>query len=89
MVNLNDEVKVKLTEAGLAIIRQRDDELNKWVRDNEVSPGALPRFKTTPKADGYYYFQLYELMHIFGPVCVNGNFNPPIEANVIEFTGRD
>lgn len=74
--NVNNYVKVKLTELGKNIYQQRMKELNnmsiRW------------HFDTEPKLDeeGYYKAQLHEIMNMFGSYCQNG-FDIPFETNII------
>jgi hypothetical protein len=70
-LNLNENVYVKLNEAGLVIYQKY------W---NEVS------FLTeVPKADeqGYHKFQLWVLMSIFGPSLSCGMIVPFEEAEIM------
>lgn len=82
-LNINDQVKVKLTEAGRA---QEQAYFRGLLRN--VSPGgrAFLEPALTPKEEddeGYCTFHLHELMNIFGPVTVMGNSRLPFESNEI------
>lgn len=82
-LNLNDEVKVKLTEAGIKILEDRHNYFLKQFGDRATAIKALGEFKA-PKVDenGYSSFQLWELMNIFGQAMYNGNPNIPFEMNI-------
>lgn len=60
-INLNDSVRVVLTDKGLAL-------LNAHYKKYEYS-------EETQKTEKDRKFQLWELMHIFGPNCFIGS--PP------------
>lgn len=66
-MNLNDYVVVNLTDYGKAIYA---DYLGDFRDTNE-------------QEDGSHKFQLWELMHIFGKVCYNGNPKMPFICNSI------
>ena len=60
-INLNETVKVKLTDLGKDIFYHRFDDLNKYY-GRQI---AKPRF---PECDdeGYTKFQLWEFMELYG-----------------------
>lgn len=64
-INLNDIVKVKLTDVGKDIYYHRNDELNEEIR----RCGGRPVEARMPKVDedGYTSFQLHDLMTLYGP----------------------
>ena len=64
-INLNDIVKVKLTDAGKDIFYHQYDDLNNVIRLR----GGKPLVARMPKvdADGYTEFQLHVLMELYGP----------------------
>ncbi len=66
-ININDEVKVKLTEEGKEIYFHKDDEYRKQM---VAEKGHYPLYfqPQYPKVDdeGYTKFQLWELMQIYG-----------------------
>jgi hypothetical protein len=62
--NINDYVKVKLTDCGRKILEDQHTELKM------VLPDAEPLHK--PDEDGLVKFQLWELMSIFGGHLFNG-----------------
>lgn len=63
--NINEFVKVELTEKGEEVLRQHYLELIKDVTNalNGITPMTLEDLTDT---DEYYKFQLWELMNIFG-----------------------
>ena len=63
-ININDYVKVKLTDHGRNILDNQNAELKKCY------PDAEPRHK--PDENGFYKIQLWELMSIFGEYLYNG-----------------
>jgi hypothetical protein len=70
-LNLNDTVKVKLTEYGWGI----------WERAWMVLGLAPPKKKIDE--DGFTAFQLWDLMHVFGATMWIGNTNIAFEKNSI------
>ena len=64
-INLNDFVKVKLTDVGKDIYYHQNDELNEAIRQR----GGRPVEARMPKVDedGYTSFQLHDLMTLYGP----------------------
>ena len=73
-VNLNQEVKVKLTEYGISILKEQHDELNKWI---EIRGGkSLGEFELRLDEYGYYSTQIWMLMNKFGHAIRMGNKNP-------------
>ena len=61
--NLNDEIRVKLTDLGYGILANDHNEI--WF------PGHVQRdadsFKEEADAEGYTAFQAWQFMEIFGP----------------------
>lgn len=70
-VNLNDYAYVRLTPSGEKLFAR-------YYHDLTLDP-ALYRAMHL-QADGRWRFQLYDLMHIFGPGCMMGPI-PPFETN--------
>ena len=68
--NINDYVKVKLNSAGITILENLHNELNKLVKN--LKPFKIPEVDS----DGYTKFQLWELMEKFGPHVGLGKYNP-------------
>jgi len=66
--NTNHEVKVKLTEYGLAIYKEYLAEQDRLLRPKfaDRTDKLLEGQRAQPDQDGYYKFQMYVLMHIFG-----------------------
>ncbi|OAB31766.1 hypothetical protein PMSD_18450 [Paenibacillus macquariensis subsp. defensor] len=62
--NLNERVKVKLTDVGIAIMKQNRAELN----GNIIKRGGKGLGECEPVIDnfGYTAFQLWDLMQTFG-----------------------
>lgn len=79
-INLNDEVKVKLTDFGMQILKQRHDELNNMIK---ASGGRGTEFVLRIDEDGYYKTQLHNLMYIFGEYTSIGAKGLPFETNMI------
>lgn len=80
MININDKVKVKLTELGKHIYLHQFDGLNEQITRN----GGKPIVPNLPKtdADGYTTFQLWNLMEIYGPHMHLGCLIP-FELNIL------
>ena len=79
--NINNYVKVKLTEEGLKILKSQYNEmLNRMAPQARKSMGPFKKPKTDKK--GYSEFQLWELMQHFGSYMFNGNMNPPFESTI-------
>lgn len=83
--NINDFVKVKLTERGKEIYKHRYDEMFEVFPHLKETLGNPPELKIDK--DGYSEFQLHDFMHCFGPYIFNG---APlvIENNEIYFESR-
>lgn len=64
-INLNDIVKVKLTDVGKDIYYHQNDELNEAIMQRGGKPveARMPRVDE----DGYTSFQLHHLMTLYGP----------------------
>lgn len=73
-LNLNECVKVKLTEDGLRLYREY------WLKLGLM--GNEPRIG----ADGYYETELWGLMEVFGPELYNGQMKVFFEGNNIFLT---
>ena len=81
--NLNDIIKVKLTDRGKDIYYHQHDELNKFYGKEVLKP----RY---PKVDsnGFTSFQLWHFMEIYGPHMHIG-MNNVIEHNDIYIEKKD
>lgn len=63
-INLNDEIKVKLTPLGAEIYYHQYDELNKQIKKNDGT-GLEPIMPQIDK-DGYTKFQLHHFISLYG-----------------------
>ena len=71
-INLNDQIRFKITKYGEAYLE----------RLNQTSPVYKQYPKTFEKdADGFSTAQIWEIANIFGPEMYNG-CNPPIETTI-------
>lgn len=63
-INLNDQIKVKLTSLGAEIYYHQYDELNKNIKAN----GGTPLEPIMPEIDkdGYTKFTLWHFMELYG-----------------------
>lgn len=84
-VNFNDQVKVKLTDYGLSILRQERESINKRIRS--MGGEGLGPYVPKTDEDGYTSFQIWDLMHRLGPYMSIG-FKPPFEGDMIFPSGR-
>ena len=67
--NMNDEVWVKITPTGRALLRKYYAEIGMQVPDRKTDPGGRMRL------------QLWEVAKIFGPGMYLGG-EPPIEMEI-------
>ena len=68
--NVNKDVKVKLTPEGIKILIEKyNGEIPEW-------------FENYYEGNGYYRFQLHDLMKTFGEYCYIGNSKLPFEMNI-------
>ena len=75
-INLNETVKVKLTKEGGERLRDFEDE-------QATELGLVP-YHRKAKADGYYYFQLYDLITVFGKEGFTvGDMSPFVGGSII------
>lgn len=77
--NVNNMVKVKLTDLGKDIFYHQFDELNNMCREVVIKP-IYPKVD----ADGFTEFQLWDLMSIYGAHLQLG-CNIPFEDCAIYF----
>ena len=83
-INLNSQVKVKLTEEGIKILENNHNCLLKQYGGGEKAKKLFGEFVPSEvDENGYSSFQLWVLMNTFGNYMYNGNMNPPIEMNII------
>lgn len=66
-ININNKIKVKLTDFGKSIL---DKEVNKLKQISEAPDNYTP-YETDD--NGYTEFQLWQFMSIFGDSLYNGN----------------
>ncbi|GIO83483.1 hypothetical protein J25TS5_04150 [Paenibacillus faecis] len=62
-VNINDIVKVKLTEHGKKIEREKNEKLNELI---SAFGGQVSEYKPSVDEDGYTTYQLWSLFGTFG-----------------------
>ena len=77
--NVNELVKVKLTDVGKDIFYHQFDELNVMCKEVVIEP-RYPKVD----ADGFTEFQLWDLMNTYGPHLKVG-CNVPFEDCAIYF----
>lgn len=80
-VNINDFIKVKLTDHGKDIYEHHNDDLIKKVEGDYIKE-ALKPIPLNYDDKGYTDFQLWNFMNIFGKHMFNGA-EPVIENNNI------
>ena len=81
--NLNNFVKVKLTDYGKDLFYHRQDEFNSFVGKQILTP-QYPHVDE----EGFTEFQLHEFMNVFGRYMTVG-FNNIIENNNIYICEKD
>lgn len=72
--NVNQQVKVKITEFGHSILAARRDDLNAGLIKRGYPP--YPSYEPREDADGYTSMQLHDVMNTFGPYLSNGRKVP-------------
>lgn len=79
-INLNDNIKVKLTEYGKNIYRSQFDDLNRTLKRKGVPLCSRP--EPDIDAEGYTKMQMWCFMELFGPHIGLGkqNFIEPLEV---------
>ena len=78
-VNINEYVKVKLTEEGFAILHQQHKDF--W---ESVGKSGRPYIEPKVDAEGYSEFQFWNLMSEFGSHMRLGRLSP-FEGGMIVF----
>lgn len=75
-INLNETVKVKLTDWGKVIYYRRFDSLNEFV-ERQICKSRLPK----EDEDGYTEFQLWDFINMYGQYISMGapNVIEPLE----------
>lgn len=86
-INLNDTVKVKLTDRGKDIYYHQFDNL---IRDCHAVRVNIKIKRAYPKVDndGFTKFQLHAFMNLYGEYLTIGS-EPVIEGNDIYFEDND
>jgi hypothetical protein len=79
-VNINEYVKVKLTDKGIKILRDQYEELNQMIQTNGGKD--LGDFRLNVDEEGYTKMQMHEFMTTFAPHMHMG-LDLPFEANII------
>lgn len=85
-VSVNEMVKVKLTDFGVDVLRQRHNELVEFIRErtgNDIGPLTLKL-----DDEGYYKTQLWHLMWEFGEYIKPGH-KAPFELDIIMTNGEE
>lgn len=77
--NINEQVKVRLTEHGRAILKAGINPLE-YCGQQDLLDYAYEKIR--PDSDGYNIFQMWQLMSIFGDKMYNGAENV-FESNLI------
>lgn len=67
--NMNDSVKIKLTNKGIDILKEQYNELKKYYPN-------IGEFQLNLDKEGYYKQQLWSVMQIFGRDIGMGNELP-------------
>lgn len=75
-MNINDFVKVKLTEYGKDILREKHENLRKRLPKMWEYSGPIV------DEEGYTKFQMWDLMKTFGPYMQLGNPQIPFETEI-------
>jgi len=78
--NINDEVRVRLTDIGREIYFHKNDKMNERIHCFKGKP--FPQKFPEEDADGWYTTQLWELMKLFGRHINMGSKNP-FETEII------
>ena len=76
-INLNDEVKIKLKDQGIEILKQEHERINQLLKRKD-------KFELKLDEDGYYKEQLWKIMQVFGKYIAFGA-DVPFETDIIVF----
>ena len=68
--NINNYVKIKLTEEGINILKKEHQDILEYYNNNVDK-------------NGYVQMKLMEVMNIFGEYCHLGNPNVPFETDIV------
>ena len=77
--NVNNKVRVRITEFGFEILRKERDKLQRLFPHVDWS---FPHTDFTDVGNGWYETQMWQLMQTFGPHITMG-FKVPFETNVL------
>lgn len=86
-LNLNDVIKVKLTDFGKKIYYHQYDELNELIKKNGGNP-IKPKFPKVDEND-YSEFQLWDFMYIYGGYMKMGFGDNGIKGLTIYIDEKD
>ena len=78
--NLNDKIKVKLTDAGYQHMANYENDLLK--NYPSYTPKTIEDYKSKVDTKGYYTFQTWEFMQIYGSIMCNG-MKQHFEMNIV------
>lgn len=78
--NINDKVKVKITDMGYNIWLDWENQFIKF--SSTIPVTTIEELKAKADKDGYTKFQMWDMMSIFGS-HMNMGFENPIESNII------
>lgn len=81
-INLNQIVRIRLTETGREILRQDTDKLNAWIRKKNPGCSLLAYDTVIEDSGGWSRWQLWSVMQIFGSAIGPGQ--PPPFATEID-----
>lgn len=81
--NINDIVKVKLTDLGVSILLEKHNDFNDFMWEKGIRRASeFKEFEVKRDEEGYTSFQLWDLMNIFGPYLTLGT-DIPFETDII------
>jgi len=80
-VNINDMVKVRLTDEGRRLHRANHDEFVNGIKTRSGKPITLEYDAPKEDTDGWSRWQLWSLMQEFGHHMSLGR-NPPFETEI-------
>lgn len=89
-VNFNDFVKVKLTEYGIEILKQKHEEDKKSISETaskEYIDTVFGDFKLKLDEEGYFKEQIWKLMYLFGE-HMNVIYKNVFESDMIFLDGE-
>lgn len=84
-MNINDDVRVKLTDDGWRMLEEHFQEGERILPlGADHVQRMIEMYRRRTDADGWTTFQLWDLMHIFGPELYMGNMKIPFDRNEIQ-----